>query len=256
MTSSSPRGSSFATEATITRAEALPIADGHEIRTHLDETPTVEGRLASWEAIAVDAVGNVIEFWGFKRNQGRVRRLDHYRVVFVLDLPAPRDATQPVGGHVVAEGTAKDVSKNKGSVTGQFLSGKRRIAIPERREEDLGSFRVLGASQHNLKAIDVEFPVGKFVAVTGVSGSGKSTLVNDVLLRALMQAVYRSRASAGRYRSDPGELRQSPSSSSRRRVIGQAPVEVDTVRPSVERVSAVRIAAGLRWDVLPAQGHR
>src|SRR5688500_17836876 len=66
------------------------------------------------------------------------------------------------GGHVIAEGTAKDVSKNKGSITGQFLSGTRSIAIPERRTEDYGSFVVRGAAMHNLKGIDVEFPVAKF----------------------------------------------------------------------------------------------
>jgi len=103
------------------------------------------------------------------------------------------------GGHVVAEGTASRVEKTKASITGQFLSGKRRIAIPERREEDLGSFRILGASQHNLKGIDVEFPVGKFVCVTGVSGSGKSTLVNEIVHKALANRLHRMRTKPGEH---------------------------------------------------------
>jgi excinuclease ABC subunit A len=101
------------------------------------------------------------------------------------------------GGHVVAEGTAKEVERNAKSITGQFLSGKREIAIPERRADDLGSFTVRGARMHNLKDIDVEFPVAKFICVTGVSGSGKSTLVNEIVYKALANRLHRMRVKPG-----------------------------------------------------------
>jgi excinuclease ABC subunit A len=101
------------------------------------------------------------------------------------------------GGHVVAEGTARTVERTKGSVTGQFLSGKRAIAVPDRRGQDRGFFKVFGATQHNLKGIDVDFPVGNFICVTGVSGSGKSTLVNEIVYKALANRLNRVRVKPG-----------------------------------------------------------
>jgi excinuclease ABC subunit A len=101
------------------------------------------------------------------------------------------------GGEVVAEGPASKVERNRKSITGQFLSRRRAIAIPERRDEDRGSFVVRGASQHNLKGIDVEFPVGKFICVTGVSGSGKSTLVNEIVYKSLANRLNHARIKPG-----------------------------------------------------------
>ncbi|MBA2474595.1 MAG: excinuclease ABC subunit UvrA [Actinobacteria bacterium] len=103
------------------------------------------------------------------------------------------------GGHVVAEGPALQVERNPDSLTGKYLSGELAIAIPKRRSEDRGSFWVRGASMHNLKGIDVEFPVGKFVCVTGVSGSGKSTLVNEIVFKSLANRLQRARVRPGRH---------------------------------------------------------
>src|SRR6266480_3207321 len=108
------------------------------------------------------------------------------------------------GGHVVAEGAPPKVIRNKKSVTAQFLAGTREIAIPERRTGDNGWFTVQGATQHNLKGIDVEFPVGKFVCVTGVSGSGKSTLVNEIVYKSLANRLHRMRVKPGDHDSVEG----------------------------------------------------
>jgi len=108
------------------------------------------------------------------------------------------------GGHVVAEGRAAEVEQNPGSVTGKFLAGERVIAVPDRRPAGNGSFVVRGASMHNLKGIDVEFPVGRFICVTGVSGSGKSTLVNEIVYKALANRLHRMRVKPGAHESVEG----------------------------------------------------
>jgi excinuclease ABC subunit A len=108
------------------------------------------------------------------------------------------------GGHVVAEGPASKVERNRKSVTGQFLSGTREIAVPERRGAGNGSFTVRGARMHNLKDIDVEFPIGRFVAVTGVSGSGKSTLVNEIVYKSLANRLQKVRVKPGEHGSVEG----------------------------------------------------
>ena len=109
------------------------------------------------------------------------------------------------GGQIVASGTPEEVAKNKKSITGQYLSGAKEIPVPLERRKGNGRFlRVLGACENNLQNIDVTFPLGKFIAVTGVSGSGKSTLVNSILKKAVAQKLNRNSAKPGKHKALEG----------------------------------------------------
>ena len=103
------------------------------------------------------------------------------------------------GGEVVAAGTAKEIMKNKKSVTGAYLSGRKKIPVPEERREPKGFLKILGARENNLKNIDVEIPLGVMTCVTGVSGSGKSSLVNEILYKALAKELNRARTIPGKH---------------------------------------------------------
>jgi excinuclease ABC subunit A len=103
------------------------------------------------------------------------------------------------GGYVVATGTLDDIMKSEKSITGQYLSGRKRISMPLERRKGSGKEIVIkGARQNNLKNIDVHIPLGKFVCITGVSGSGKSTLIDDILYKKLSQILYRAKDKAGK----------------------------------------------------------
>ncbi|MDO5724896.1 MAG: excinuclease ABC subunit UvrA [Tissierellia bacterium] len=109
------------------------------------------------------------------------------------------------GGHIVAQGTADEIMQVPDSITGAYLSGKKKIEVPKERREFNGNYvKVIGAKQNNLKNIDVKFPLGIMVAVTGVSGSGKSSLVNEILYKSLAQRLNNDRIVPGEYKDIEG----------------------------------------------------
>jgi excinuclease ABC subunit A len=144
----------------------------------------------------------------------RMRDLENTVVVVEHDEETIRTADYVVdlgpgagelGGEVVVAGTPAEVERHPSSLTGAYLSGRERIDVPAVRRRGSGrSLKVLGAAEHNLKGIDVEFPLGVFTCVTGVSGSGKSTLVNEILHRALARALAGADAEPGRHRRITG----------------------------------------------------
>ncbi|MDO4418966.1 MAG: excinuclease ABC subunit UvrA [Ruminococcus sp.] len=109
------------------------------------------------------------------------------------------------GGQIIAEGTANEIMENENSITGQYLSGKRQVPVPEQRRKGNGKkLKVVGAKQNNLKNINVEFPLGKFICVTGVSGSGKSSLVNEILYKALASELNGAKVKPGKCKKIEG----------------------------------------------------
>ncbi|MBE2316367.1 excinuclease ABC subunit UvrA [Solirubrobacter sp. CPCC 204708] len=108
------------------------------------------------------------------------------------------------GGHVVAKGTAEEIMRVEHSLTGQFLSGTRRIEAPGARRKPTGYVEIVGASQNNLKNVNVKVPLGVFCAVTGVSGSGKSTLINEILYKAVANKLNRARMRPGAHKTIKG----------------------------------------------------
>ena len=109
------------------------------------------------------------------------------------------------GGEIVAEGTVEDIKACENSITGQYLSGKRYIPVPDKRRKGNGKYlEVKGAAQNNLKNINVKFPLGKFICVTGVSGSGKSSLVNEIVYKKLASELNRAKIHAGKHKSIKG----------------------------------------------------
>ena len=105
------------------------------------------------------------------------------------------------GGYVVAKGTVKEVMENENSITGRYLKGLEKIEVPKKRRKGNGlNIEIKGASENNLKNINVKFPLGKFICVTGVSGSGKSTLVNEILYKTVRNSLYKTKEKPGKYK--------------------------------------------------------
>lgn len=120
---------------------------------------------------------------------------------YVVDI-GPRAGEH--GGEVIAAGTAKQIMKNRKSITGQYLSGKLQVPVPEIRRKPSGYIQVKGAQENNLKNVNVKVPLGVFTCVTGVSGSGKSSLVNEILYKSLAKQLNRARTIPGKHKKIEG----------------------------------------------------
>ena len=151
------------------------------------------------------------------------------------------------GGELVAIGTAEDLMKNPNSITGKYLSGELKIPVPSERRKPTGWLKVVGAKEHNLKNINVNFPLGVMTCVTGVSGSGKSSLVNEILYKRLARDLNRARTIPGAHKDIIGmeQLDKSSTSTSPRSEEHRVPIRQRT------QVCLIRSATCLRQRRMP-----
>ena len=139
---------------------------------------------------------------------------------YIIDM-GPKSGE--AGGRIVAEGTIDEIKK-KNCITGDYLSGRKKIEMPKEYREGTGkNITIKGASEHNLKNIDVDIPLGKFVCVTGVSGSGKSTLINDILSKALAKKLHRAQTEPGKHKAIIGDKKIKKIISINQSPIGRTP---------------------------------